>query len=194
MANDWLCGSGSYGQPHGEAAADPPGHSVTGYNRTQAKAQWLIGRGHEIGRDAARRGPGAEITFYDGDQYRGIARGHERAGRYTSGLVRRQDLCRHEHREPRCKPRSWPDRLKRRAPRCSMRRFLAVSITFEEGKLSFMVGGKREIFEKVLPILHAIGPKVTYVGGHGLAVVHENRNQFEPSRADAGLQRRCAAR
>jgi 3-hydroxyisobutyrate dehydrogenase-like beta-hydroxyacid dehydrogenase len=43
------------------------------------------------------------------------------------------------------------------------------SITLEEGKLSFMVGGKREIFEKVLPYLHAIGPRATYVGGHGLA-------------------------
>jgi 3-hydroxyisobutyrate dehydrogenase-like beta-hydroxyacid dehydrogenase len=42
--------------------------------------------------------------------------------------------------------------------------------TLEEGKLSFMVGGKRDIFEKVLPILQAIGPKATYVGANGLAV------------------------
>ncbi len=38
------------------------------------------------------------------------------------------------------------------------------SITLEEGKLSFMVGGQRETFEKVLPILQAIGPKATHVG------------------------------
>ena len=43
------------------------------------------------------------------------------------------------------------------------------SITLDEGKLSFMVGGKRETFEKVLPYLQAIGPKVTYVGDLGLA-------------------------
>ncbi len=44
------------------------------------------------------------------------------------------------------------------------------SITLEEGKLSFMVGGKQETFEKVLPYLQAIGPKATYVGANGLAV------------------------
>ena len=42
--------------------------------------------------------------------------------------------------------------------------------TLEEGKLSFMVGGQRETFERAQPILQAIGPKVTYVGGNGLAV------------------------
>jgi len=43
------------------------------------------------------------------------------------------------------------------------------SITLDEGKLSFMVGGKKETFDKVLPYLQAIGPKATYVGSHGLA-------------------------
>jgi 3-hydroxyisobutyrate dehydrogenase-like beta-hydroxyacid dehydrogenase len=42
--------------------------------------------------------------------------------------------------------------------------------TLEEGKLTFMVGGRRDTFEKVLPILQAIGPKATYVGANGLAV------------------------
>jgi 3-hydroxyisobutyrate dehydrogenase-like beta-hydroxyacid dehydrogenase len=42
--------------------------------------------------------------------------------------------------------------------------------TLEEGKLSIMVGGQRSAFEKALPILEAIGPKVTHVGGNGLAV------------------------
>ena len=43
-------------------------------------------------------------------------------------------------------------------------------ITLEEGKLSFMVGGDRVAFEQARSILEAIGPKVTYVGGNGLAV------------------------
>ena len=42
--------------------------------------------------------------------------------------------------------------------------------TLEEGKLSFMVGGSRHAFEQARHILEAIGPKVTYVGGSGLAV------------------------
>ncbi len=44
-------------------------------------------------------------------------------------------------------------------------------ITLEQGKLSLMVGGEREVFERVRPILQDIGPKVTYVGENGLAVL-----------------------
>ncbi len=43
--------------------------------------------------------------------------------------------------------------------------------TLEQGKLSIMVGGDRAAFERVRPILEAIGPKVTYVGGNGQAVL-----------------------
>ena len=43
-------------------------------------------------------------------------------------------------------------------------------VTLEQGKLSIMVGGDRATFDKVKPILEDIGPKVTYVGGNGLAV------------------------
>lgn len=43
--------------------------------------------------------------------------------------------------------------------------------TLQEGKLSVMVGGRRETFERVKPLLQDIGPKVTYVGENGLALV-----------------------
>jgi len=42
--------------------------------------------------------------------------------------------------------------------------------TLEEGRLSIMVGGDEAIFHDVEPLLRAIGPTVTYVGGNGLAV------------------------
>jgi len=44
-------------------------------------------------------------------------------------------------------------------------------ITLQEGKLSVMVGGSRDTFEKLKPILLEIGPKVTLVGDNGLALV-----------------------
>src|ERR1700682_3727411 len=43
-------------------------------------------------------------------------------------------------------------------------------ITLEQGKLTMMVGGSKESFERVKPILLDIGPKVTYVGDNGLAL------------------------
>jgi 3-hydroxyisobutyrate dehydrogenase-like beta-hydroxyacid dehydrogenase len=43
-------------------------------------------------------------------------------------------------------------------------------ITLQEGKLSVMVGGRKETFERVKPLLLDIGPKVTHVGDNGLAL------------------------
>ncbi|MBI1881353.1 MAG: NAD(P)-dependent oxidoreductase, partial [Chloroflexi bacterium] len=43
-------------------------------------------------------------------------------------------------------------------------------ITLEQGKLSIMVGGDPDAFERARAILQDIGPKVTHVGGNGLAV------------------------
>ena len=43
-------------------------------------------------------------------------------------------------------------------------------ITLQEGKLSVMVGGRKETFEKIKPLLLDIGPKVTHVGDNGLAL------------------------
>jgi 3-hydroxyisobutyrate dehydrogenase-like beta-hydroxyacid dehydrogenase len=44
-------------------------------------------------------------------------------------------------------------------------------ITLEQGKLSVMVGGRKETFDRVQPLLLDLGPKVTHVGDNGLALV-----------------------
>lgn len=44
------------------------------------------------------------------------------------------------------------------------------SITVEQGKASVMVGGDDDAFERVKPILEAIGPKVFHLGPNGAAV------------------------
>jgi 3-hydroxyisobutyrate dehydrogenase-like beta-hydroxyacid dehydrogenase len=43
-------------------------------------------------------------------------------------------------------------------------------VTLQQGKLSVMVGGTRETFERLRPLLLDIGPKVTHVGGNGVAL------------------------
>jgi 3-hydroxyisobutyrate dehydrogenase-like beta-hydroxyacid dehydrogenase len=43
-------------------------------------------------------------------------------------------------------------------------------LTLEQGKLAVMVGGDEEVFERVRPVLEAIGPKVFHVGPNGAAV------------------------
>jgi 3-hydroxyisobutyrate dehydrogenase-like beta-hydroxyacid dehydrogenase len=44
------------------------------------------------------------------------------------------------------------------------------SVTVDEGKVSIMVGGDEDAFEKARPVLEAIGPKVFHVGENGSAV------------------------
>jgi 3-hydroxyisobutyrate dehydrogenase-like beta-hydroxyacid dehydrogenase len=43
-------------------------------------------------------------------------------------------------------------------------------ITLQQGKLSVMVGGHKETFERLKPLLQDIGPKVTHVGDNGVAL------------------------
>jgi 3-hydroxyisobutyrate dehydrogenase-like beta-hydroxyacid dehydrogenase len=43
--------------------------------------------------------------------------------------------------------------------------------TLAAGQLSVMVGGDRRAFERVEELLHAIGPKVTYIGTNGHAIL-----------------------
>ena len=43
-------------------------------------------------------------------------------------------------------------------------------ITLQQGKLSVMVGGRKETFERLKPLLLDVGPKVTHVGDNGVAL------------------------
>ena len=43
--------------------------------------------------------------------------------------------------------------------------------TLAAGQMSVMIGGERSAFERVEHVLHAIGPKVTYIGPNGHAIL-----------------------
>jgi 3-hydroxyisobutyrate dehydrogenase-like beta-hydroxyacid dehydrogenase len=43
--------------------------------------------------------------------------------------------------------------------------------TLAAGQMSVMAGGEREAFERIQPVLQAIGPKVTYIGPNGHAIL-----------------------
>lgn len=47
-----------------------------------------------------------------------------------------------------------------------------------EGSLSIMVGGKQEIFDRVLPVLQKMGKNINYVGDHGAGQVAKASNQI----------------
>ncbi|HOT96441.1 MAG TPA: NAD(P)-dependent oxidoreductase [bacterium] len=46
------------------------------------------------------------------------------------------------------------------------------------GTLAIMVGGKKEVFERCLPVFQAMGKSVTWVGGHGMGQTVKLCNQI----------------
>ncbi|MBI1731957.1 MAG: NAD(P)-dependent oxidoreductase [Gammaproteobacteria bacterium] len=146
------------------------GHTVTGYNRTRSKAQWLIDKGMKWADSPRELCDSADIIISmisDSSAVEGVANGpNGMLAGLTSGKVwiEMSTISPATHRRVaggvREKGADMVD-----APVSG-----SVS-TLEQGKLSIMVGGRRETFERVKPVLLDIGPRVTYVGDSGLALV-----------------------
>jgi 3-hydroxyisobutyrate dehydrogenase-like beta-hydroxyacid dehydrogenase len=146
------------------------GHTLTGYNRTKAKAEWLIRAGMKWADSPRAVTAAADIVFsmvtnsaaleaiVEGPD--GILAGLRHGKIYVDISTVSPDYSRAVAEKVRAKGADMLD-----SP------VSGSVITLQEGKLSVMVGGRKETFEKVKPILLDIGPKVTHVGGNGQALV-----------------------
>ena len=141
------------------------GHSVTGYNRTRAKAQWLLDTGMKWAETPRAVADSAEVVFSmvsDTAALQAITAG-------THGIVAGLAAGKIYIDMSTVSPAASRDIAQQVAAKGAHMLDAPVSgsvITLEEGKLSFMVGGDRVAFEQARSILEAIGPKVTYVGGN----------------------------
>jgi len=146
------------------------GHTVTGYNRTKSKAEGLIQRGMKWGDSARAVAASADVVFSmvtNSAALEAIVEGPEGI---LAGLTAGKFYVDISTVSPEY---SRVVAAKVRAKGCDMvdAPVSGSVITLQEGKLSVMVGGSRETFEKLKPILLDIGPKVTHVGDNGLALV-----------------------
>ncbi|WP_353072364.1 NAD(P)-dependent oxidoreductase [Tunturiibacter gelidoferens] len=145
------------------------GHTVTGYNRTRSKAERLIAKGMKFAESPREVAEAADVVLSmvtNGLALKGIAEG---PNGFLAGLSAGKilvdistvgpDLSREIAEKVRALGADMLD-----AP------VSGSVITLQQGNLSVMVGGRVETFEKVKPILLDIGPKVTLVGGNGLAL------------------------
>jgi len=167
MANLGFVGLGVMGSRMAKGLLDA-GHSVTGYNRTKSKAQWLLDAGMKWAdspRAAAQSSDAVFSMIANNSALRAVTEGNDGI---LAGLSAGQIYVEMSTVSPAA-IRELAQKVEAKAAEMLDAPVSGSSITLDEGKLSFMVGGKREVFEKVLPYLHAIGPKATYVGGHGLA-------------------------
>ena len=167
MANLGFVGLGVMGSRMAKRLFDA-GHSVTGYNRTKSKAQWLLDRGMNWADTPCAAARSSDVVFSmiaNNSALRAVTEGNDGI---IAGLSAGKIYVEMSTVSPAA-IRDLATQVETKGAEMLDAPVSGSSITLEEGKLSFMVGGKRVTFEKVLPYLQAIGPKATYVGGHGLA-------------------------
>jgi 3-hydroxyisobutyrate dehydrogenase-like beta-hydroxyacid dehydrogenase len=145
------------------------GHIVTGYNRTPSKAEWLVEKGMRLAHTPREVAEASDVVFAmvaNSAALRAVAEGPDGLiagmgpGKYFVDISTiSPDLSREIAEKVRAAGADMVD-----SP------VSGSVITLQEGKLSLMVGGRAETFEALKPILLDIGPKVTHVGGNGLAL------------------------
>lgn len=145
------------------------GHDVIGWNRTGAKAAPLIEHGMRSATSPREVAAVSEIVFSvvtDGAAVAAVALGDEGV---ISGLAEDSiylDMSTID-----------PDVSRDVAGRFSDAGLMMLDapisgspITVQQGTASTMVGGDRAAFERVEPVLHDIGSKVSYIGVNGSAI------------------------
>lgn len=145
------------------------GHRVTGYNRTRAKAQPLLERGMkwaDTPRAVAQAGHFIFTMVTNTEALHAVTAGQDGI---LAGLSTGKVYIDMSTVSPAAS-RELAQQVEAKGAQMLDAPVSGSVTTLEEGKLSFMVAGNRDTFEKVLPVLQAIGPKATYVGANGLAV------------------------
>jgi 3-hydroxyisobutyrate dehydrogenase len=168
MANIGFVGLGVMGSGMVERllAAD---HIVTGYNRTKPKAQRLLDQGMRWADTPCAVAHAGDLTITmvtNTEALHAVTGGPDGILAGLSGGKVYIDMS-------TVSPAASRELAGQVAARGAQMLDAPVSgsiSTLKEGKLSIMVGGALSALEKALPVLEAIGPKVTHVGGNGLAV------------------------
>ena len=145
------------------------GHAVTGWNRSRDKADALIKHGMRWANTPREVAAHAEIVFSivtDAEAVKSVALGADGiiAGLKKGGVYLDMSTIAPESSRAIATEFAKAGLIMLDAP------ISGSPITLVQGNASTMVGGDKAAYERVLPVLLAIGPKSTYIGGNGLAV------------------------
>ena len=145
------------------------GHTVTGYNRTRSKAKWLIEKGMKWADSPRAVAAAADFTFAMVTNAAAISDVTDGPDGIISGLSAGKIFIDMSTISPAA---SRATAAKVRAQGADMvdAPVSGSVVTLQEGRLSVMVGGRKETFERVKLLLADLGPKVTHVGDNGLAL------------------------
>ena len=145
------------------------GHTVTGYNRTRSKAQWLIDRGMRWADSPRAVAAASDVVFTmvtDSPALEAVAYGPDGL---IAGLAPGKTWIEMSTVSPAVS-RALAQQVRDKGAEMVDSPVSGSILTLEQGKLTMMVGGDRATYDRIHPLLLDIGPKATYVGGHGVAV------------------------
>jgi 3-hydroxyisobutyrate dehydrogenase len=145
------------------------GHTVTGYNRTRAKAEWLLKKGMQWADFPRAVASASDYIFAMVTNAAATQAISEGPGGLLAGLSSGKIFIDMSTVSPAVS-RALAARVRAAGADMVDSPVSGSVITLQEGKLSVMVGGRKETFEAIKPLLLDIGPKVTYVGDNGLAL------------------------
>lgn len=146
------------------------GHTVTGYNRTKAKAERLIKSGMKWADSPREVAAAADITLSMVTNSAALSSIVDGADGMLPSLTAGKILVDMSTVSP-AYSREVAAKVRAKGADMVDSPVSGSVITLQEGKLSVMVGGRAETFERIKPVLQDIGPKVTHVGDNGLALV-----------------------
>jgi len=146
------------------------GHTVTGHNRTRTKAEWLIKKGMKWANTPREVAEASDVIFSMVTNSGALQAIVEGPDGILAGLTPQKLYVDISTVSPEVS-RAVAQKVREKGSDMVDAPVSGSVITLQEGKLSVMVGGRKETFEKLKPILLDIGPKVTHVGDNGLALV-----------------------
>ena len=146
------------------------GHTVTGYNRTRSKAEGLMQKGMKWVDSPRAVAAASDVIFSMVTNSAALEAIVEGPDGILAGLTPGKFFVDISTVSPEYS-RAVAAKVRAKGSDMIDAPVSGSVITLQEGKLSVMVGGRKETFEKLKPILLDIGPKVTYVGDNGLALV-----------------------
>ncbi len=146
------------------------GHSVIGYNRTRSKAERLIAKGMKFAATPREVAATADFVFSMVTNSAALEAIVEGPNGILSGLAAGKVLIDMSTVSPAFS-RTVAAKVRSKGADMVDAPVSGSVVTLQEGKLSVMVGGRKETFDRIAGLLHDVGPKVTYVGDNGLALV-----------------------
>jgi len=168
MANLGYIGLGAMGGRMANRLLDK-GHIVTGYNRTRAKAEWLVDRGMKWAATPKAVAEAADVIFVMVTDSKALESVSGGADGFLAGLQGDKVVVDISTVSPAVS-RDVAEKIRAKGADMVDAPVSGSVTTLEAGKLSVMVGGRKATFDRIRPILDDIGPKVTHVGENGLAL------------------------